>query len=145
MRAGLTGDITPERCNDKNRNLEKALAVMRFLPTPVATIGTHGGPNQRDSSGRPGLQMAAMMLPTPTQSMVTYQDFEQAKYHSSKRPEYSKILLPTPRANKPEGFSSPGFRPTLNQVVTCEDKPVSGSLCPEFVREMMGYPEGWLD
>jgi hypothetical protein len=142
MRAGLTGDITPERCNDKNRNLEKALALMLF-PPPHASCSTGAG-----TSGRQGgmnLQTAVALLPTPTQSMVTFQDFEQAKYHSSKRPEYSKILLPTPKANKPEGYSSPGFRPTLNQVVTCEDKPVSGSLCPEFVREMMGYPEGWLD
>lgn len=37
----------------------------RLLPTPCATLGTNGGPNQRDSSGRPGLQMAAMMWPTP--------------------------------------------------------------------------------
>lgn len=37
-----------------------------LLPTPLASIGTHGGPNQRDSSGRPGLQMAAQTYPTPT-------------------------------------------------------------------------------
>ena len=37
-----------------------------YLPTPVATLGTNGGPNQRDSSGRPGLQMAATYWPTPT-------------------------------------------------------------------------------
>ena len=36
-----------------------------LLPTPLASIGTNGGPNQRDSSGRPGLQMAAMNWPTP--------------------------------------------------------------------------------
>ncbi len=37
-----------------------------LLPAPLASIGTHGGPNQRDSSGRPGLQMAAQTWPTPT-------------------------------------------------------------------------------
>ena len=37
----------------------------RLLPTVTATVGEKGGPNQRDSSGRPGLQMAAMMWPTP--------------------------------------------------------------------------------
>jgi len=36
-----------------------------LLPTPLASLGTNGGPNARDSSGRPGLQMAAMMWPTP--------------------------------------------------------------------------------
>ena len=39
-----------------------------LLPTPLASIATHGGPNQRDSSGRPGLQMAAMMWPNPLSS-----------------------------------------------------------------------------
>lgn len=36
-----------------------------MLPTPLASIATHSGPNQRDSSGRPGLQMMAMRWPTP--------------------------------------------------------------------------------
>lgn len=36
-----------------------------LLPTPLASIATHGGTNQRDSSGRPGLQMMAMRWPTP--------------------------------------------------------------------------------
>lgn len=36
-----------------------------LLPTPVASLGDHGGPNQRDRSGRPGLQMAAMFWQTP--------------------------------------------------------------------------------
>jgi len=36
-----------------------------LLPTPLASLGTNGGPNQRDSSGRPGLQMAAMTWATP--------------------------------------------------------------------------------
>ena len=37
-----------------------------LLPTVTATVATHGGPSQRDSGGKPGLQMAAMMWPTPT-------------------------------------------------------------------------------
>jgi hypothetical protein len=37
-----------------------------LLPTPLSTTATHGGPNQRSSSGRPGLQMAAGLWPTPT-------------------------------------------------------------------------------
>ncbi len=42
----------------------KAKLKRLLLPTPLASIATHGGPNQRDSSGRPGLQMAAMMWPS---------------------------------------------------------------------------------
>ena len=47
-----------------------------LLPTPLATNGTNGGPNQRDSSGRPGLQMAAMMWPTPRAGKTTDEDEE---------------------------------------------------------------------
>lgn len=40
----------------------------QLLPTPTATLADHGGPNQRDSSGRPGLQMAAALWKTPVAS-----------------------------------------------------------------------------
>ena len=42
-----------------------------YLPTPLATLATHGGPNQRDSSGRPRLQMAARTWPTPQAHKTT--------------------------------------------------------------------------
>lgn len=45
-----------------------------LLPTPTATVATHGGPNQRDSSGRPGLQMAAMWK-TPIASDANNREF----------------------------------------------------------------------
>lgn len=51
----------------------------------------------------------------------------------------------SPRANKPEGYSSEEFRPTLAQVVTGQDKPQHGQLNPLFVEWLMGYPEGWSD
>ena len=45
MRSGLTGHITPERKNDKNRNLEKAIAEELF-PAPTANrrsgLQSHG-------------------------------------------------------------------------------------------------------
>ncbi len=41
-------------------------SVSRLLPTVTASLGEHGGPNQRDSSGRPGLQMAAQLWATPS-------------------------------------------------------------------------------
>lgn len=52
-------------------------------------------------------------------------------------------LFPTPRANKPEGYSSEEFRPTLAQVVTGQDKPQHGRLNPLFVEWLMGYPENY--
>lgn len=44
-----------------------------------------------------GIKTALKMLPTLTRSMATWADFVQAKYHSSKRPDYqaAKKMLPT--------------------------------------------------
>lgn len=40
--------------------------VVALLPTPRATDGTHGGPNQRGRKGDLMLPSAVMLLPTPT-------------------------------------------------------------------------------
>jgi len=52
---------------------------------------------------------------------------------------------PTPRANKPEGYSSERFRPTLAQIATEQDKPLGGQLNPDWVEWLMGWPIGWTD
>jgi hypothetical protein len=57
------------------------------------------------------------MHPTPTNSMVTYQDFEQAKYHSSKRSKYSEITKQTG----------------------------NGQLNPTWVEWLMGFPLHWTE
>ena len=51
-------------------------------------------------------------------------------------------LWPTPRAAKPEGYSSSRFRPTLAQVATNKIKPLAGQLNPAFVEYLMGYSTG---
>jgi len=52
-------------------------------------------------------------------------------------------LWPTPRANKPEGYSSPNYSPTLVIAVTGEAKPIGGKLNPQWVEWLMGYPAEW--
>lgn len=47
-----------------------ATATARLLPTPRATDGTKGGPNQRGSSGDLMLPSAVQLLPTPAASMA---------------------------------------------------------------------------
>jgi len=106
-----------------------------LLPTPLASLGTNGGPNQRDSSGRPGLQMAALAWPTPPQrdwksgkaSLETMQrnsrplsemvlwntpvqddahPRKNGKWNSRGEPKLSaQVLLPTPNCS---GFRSDG-------------------------------------
>ena len=66
-----------------------------LLPTPLASLGTNGGPNQRDSSGRPGLQMAAMMWQTPVADDAVNR--KARKWNSRGEPKLSaQVLWPTP-------------------------------------------------
>ena len=81
-----------------------------LLPTPTATLADHGGPNQRDSSGRPGLQMAAMMFPTPTRFDAECGDLKGKEYNGRSRHAMKLIqaakLLPTPTARDSKGANS---------------------------------------
>lgn len=99
-----------------------------LLPTPTAT-NAHQGLNSKaggNSKGKPLLPMAAMMWPTPTASMMTAADMEQAKYHSSKRPTYQDAK--TMERNS---------RPLSEQI--------GGQLNPTWVEWLMGWPIGWTD
>lgn len=141
---------------------------LRLLPTATATVADHGGPNQRDSSGRPGLQMAAMMWPTPTA-----RDYKDGTAHSCQNVPVNGLLgralhlLPTPRAQSATGSgpSRKGHSQDLQTVVRLYTTPtagdangtsggnmnrslrtdVGGQLNPEWVCRMMGFPDGWLD
>ena len=84
-----------------------------MLPTPRAAKIT-GGDRADFTPSLPGLAMKGL-LPTPTTSMETKEDFIQAMFHSSKRPIYSEI--------DPTGQIS--------------------RLNPLFVAEMMGFPVNW--
>ena len=62
--------------------------------------------------------------------------------------ENSDELWPTPKAQKIGGYSSPDFRPTLEQVVKdgeSDPEAIGGSLNPDWVCWLMGFPDGWLD
>ena len=100
----------------ENRNHVDQLAnAVKLFPTPTATLGNHGGPNQRDSSGRPGLQMAATLYPTPRAQSAT------GASHAPNR----------------QGGAD------LQTVVS--DSVGSGQLNPTWVEWLMGFPIGWTD
>ena len=55
---------------------------------------------------------------------------------------------PTPRANKIGGYSSPRFRPTLEQTVKMQliqGSSALGRLNPVWIEWLMGYPLQWTD
>jgi hypothetical protein len=119
-----------------------------LLPTPNAReadkYSKKYNPNSQMGTALTALAMNGM-LPTPTNSMVTYQDFVQAGYHSSKRPEYG--LIPTPVSNDAKNsapYPSQENRDSImgylmRQGVTGE----TSRLNPLFVEEMMGFPLMW--
>jgi len=99
---------------------ELAISVLdsSSLPTPRATDGTKGGPNQRGSSGDQMLPSAVMgFLPTPTAS-----DTNGAGPHGDGGADLrtTVAMLPTPNAADGNGggrLNSPGHQRTLPGTV----------------------------
>ena len=83
---------TPKASNNENRqsldrygmNLGQALWFTPLLPTPRATDGTKGGPNQRGSSGDLMLPSAVMQL-LPTPSAGNFNDGEDPEQWEARR------------------------------------------------------------
>ena len=146
----------------------------RLWPTVTATIADHGGPNQRDSSGRPGLEMAARLWPTPRAN-----DAEK-RGNISQNPRNGlpgAVLWPTPRARDgkdtitipPSRVSEPGKDSLSTRIArdllltpkancgtgpsNCETRQGSpdlqtvcgGTLNPDWVEWLMAFPPGWTD
>ena len=140
----------------------------RLLPTVTATVGEKGGPNQRDSCGRPGLQMAAMLWQTPnvpnggwvnpadmspTGVMPDGKKRQVGLEHQVKM--VSSGLWPTPRAADykgcgPAGSSSAEHHLKRGQLSGAVLYPkssdaVNGQLNPTWVEWLMGFSIGWTD
>lgn len=129
-----------------------------LLPTPRASDGDHGGPNQRDSNGKPGLSSIAHTWPTPRAN-----DSEKRGNIANDRRNglpAAVRLWPTPKSRD---WRSGGTDPTkiqaridkrrnrgvidLPDAVTLQanrDLP-TGQLNPEWVEWLMGFPIGWTD
>jgi len=141
-----------------------------WLPTPLSTLGSNGGPNARDSSGRPGLQMAARNWPTPDARDSNPEGLEAGKRRMAK---YSTCglqtavkLWQTPVADDAghltsgteSGLSAPtptardwrsGKGKTQKERGRSHGMSLSewsgGSLNPTWVEWLMGWPLGWTD
>ena len=150
-------------------------------PTPRSSDGAHGGPNQRDSSGRPGLAGAVHQWPTPRSSAgMTSQLRDPAKITKGGNSRLEDVVAlrqwPTPRASpneartrKPapshlsgkhgkclsaEVWAEEVKNPTSFQIPTANRRDglqshgqniVAGSLNPQWVSVLMGYPPHWTE
>lgn len=97
------GSQHPDKRKQGGHGPTLADEVEHLLPTPRATDGTKGGPNQRGSSGDLMLPSAVMLLPTPTATPSTL----------------APTLLPTPTATDAKGSS--GTNPDWGHGVTLTD------------------------
>ena len=147
----------------------------RLWPTVTATIADHGGPNQRDSSGRPGLEMAARMWPTPRASDCNKRGNVSPDTRNGLP---AAVLWPTPTAEQCGISARTGGRPLEKstklgtQVAIAEgliptplstdwknrgskeirnnrefqlQTYVGGTLNPDWVEWLMAFPPGWTD
>jgi hypothetical protein len=114
-------------------------------PTPTV-FGNHNRRGVSNTSGD-GLATAVKNYPTPTSSMMTIGDLEQARFsgNGGNRPEYKKAnLYPTPLnrdwkngkgKTQIERGRSPGSA-SLSEI--CQ-----GNLNPNWVEWLMFWPIGW--
>ena len=105
--------------NGNGHGKSLAIEAQRLLPTPRATDGTKGGPNQRGSSGDLMLPSAVTLLPTPA--------------HQQAWGQYAAAI-----ARAEQAIGRPAPPPT-------EIGPKGAPrLSPRFVEFLMMLPEGWV-
>lgn len=91
------------------------------------------------------------MFPTPTNSMVTMGDFEQARYagNSGNRPKYQDVkMFPTPKSRDWKGQTQRGIHAPLDALPNMDKgdgTPIGGTLNPNFVEWLMGFPKDWTE
>jgi hypothetical protein len=132
--------------------------AVQMWPTPLASDADKYNLN-RDKY----LTGAVQKYPTPTSSMMTLQDMEQARFSGTdkRRPKYGEAW-PAPTAGDYAGmFLTPRATDTgkgerqetfLKRMGDRTDKchqslpsQIGGSLSADWVEALMGYPLGWTD
>ena len=138
-----TAEMKAKHNNGNGHGKSLNVEAQRMLPTPRATDGTKGGPNQRGSSGDLMLPSAVNLLPTPTaqdsaqsgggyngQANVTLTDATVRQ--PDRWGEYGAAIRGW------EALTRPAPEPTK---VNAKGNP---KLSDEFDEWLMGYPKGWI-
>jgi DNA (cytosine-5)-methyltransferase 1 len=120
-------------------------APVALLPTPRATDGTKGGPNQRGSFGDLMLPSAVTLLPTPSVADVA----GGRKHRSGARSD--ELLLNGLAHAQAFGAYTPAverWEPILGRLAPAPTEPTGRGgaqrLAPRFVEWMQGLPDGWV-
>ena len=115
-----------------------------LLPTIRASDATHGGPNQRDSSGRPALSMAVQLLPTPRVEQGGGQrsgDRSEENATLGQMARKGRLATRTSRDHK----SGKASQATHDRNSRPLSEQAGGLLNPQFVEAIMGFPIGFTD
>lgn len=122
------------------------IEALRMLPTPRATDGTKGGPNQRGSSGDLMLP-SAVLLPTPTAM--------DSKASGGKVGSPDVTLTDATERGDTRGINFGDYAPAiarwehLTRPAPAPTEPTGKGgahrLSPRFVEWMMGIPAGWVN
>lgn len=132
--AGRTGPVRP--------SLE-TMARQGMWPTPTVSESTGAGQAPQKQGGM-NLRTAVELFPTPTNSMITLAEMNQARFagNGGKRPPYETAkdwATPTTRDHRSgkasEATTARNSRPLSEQV--------GGSLNPTWVCWLMGWPLNW--
>ena len=140
MRSGVCwGRTMPELHTSENGS--------GYWPTPRATDGSHGGPNQRGSKGDLMLSSAVHQFPTPTATNTKANHMRGA---DKGKPREPRSYFLTPRATDTgKGEGSETFVKRMgDRTEDCfQSLPsqVGGQLNPPWVEWLMGWPIGWTD
>jgi hypothetical protein len=115
------------------------------VPTPRATDGTKGGPNQRGSSGDLMLPSAvAQLLPTP--AARDWKSGQSNLMDANARPLNEVIVnMPVDDGTNWGPFADAIAR--WERILGCpapDPRDHKGRLAPPFVEWMMGLPAGWV-
>lgn len=136
--------------NGKGKKVQLGVeAAVRMWPTPTVS-GNHNRKGASPNSGD-GLATAVQnhSFPTPTRSMATIADMEQARFsgNGGRRPRYEDAkTYPTFHAPSRSGGGTglDGGSGARSMLTEEERKQLcGGTLNPGFVEWLMGWPLGW--
>ena len=122
-------------------------------PTPLATDGSNGGPNQRGGKGDMRLSSAVALWPTPRSNDAEKRgNFDLDNPRNGLAAAAKRFPTPTKsdyKGSGPQMLRSDGkirgdrldYATERNQ----DGSPVGGQLNPTWVEWLMGWPLGWTD
>ena len=158
--ANMQAEITPERAlelgwvwkgtawytKDGVKKNSSLTHQVKIWPTPRACMTGAVTPERaKDKFNNLESVLAREMFPTPTNSMMTVGDMEQAKFAGTdkRRPDYAtankKFATPQARdfrSGQKSRWENPNRSRNLNDQI-------GGQLNPTWVEWLMGWPLGW--